>query len=214
VSQFLAAVSRTALASQSAALYSAKLATVQARDQMAANILTAAGLELTHCNKHVNAQDRLAVIVSPALSGHSSVAPEDTEHDSEELPDKLLATMKTTPSIGAMLDGMAAWYQHRQPRSWTACSKEHAVMAQYLLCAGGFWLSHCNVTSLFLTVNTGLSATTAVLLAQSALMPAQMPESLSNPCSSKHGHSLTSTMALAACPFQTVSGQETPRSFS
>ncbi len=45
VSQFLA-VGRTALASQSAALYSAKLATVESRDQMAANILAAAGLKL------------------------------------------------------------------------------------------------------------------------------------------------------------------------
>ncbi len=87
-------------------------------------------------------------------------------------------------------------------------------MAQYLLCADGLWLSHCSVTFLSLAVNTGLSAATAVLLAQSAFMPAQMPQSLSNLCSSKHGHNLASTMALAACPFQTVSSQETPRSFS
>ena len=52
---------------------------------MAANILAAAGLELNHCDKHVNAQDRLAVIASPALAGHSSVAPEATEHESEQL---------------------------------------------------------------------------------------------------------------------------------
>ena len=104
---------------------------------------------------------------------------------------------------------MTAWYQRRQPHLWTACSKECAVMAHYLLCAGGLWLSVCSVTILSLTVNTGLSAATAVLLGQSACMPAQMPQSLSNPCSSKHGQSLASTMALAACPFQTVSGQET-----
>ena len=85
MSQFLASVGRTASASQSAALYSAKLGTVESRDQMAANILAAAGLELNHCNKHVNAQDRLAVIASPALAGHSSVAPEATEHESEQL---------------------------------------------------------------------------------------------------------------------------------
>ncbi len=104
VSQFLASVGRTASASQSAALYSAKLATVESRDQMAANILAAAGLELNHCNNHVNAKDRLAVIASPALAGHSSIAPNATEHESEELLDKLLATMKTTPFISAMLD--------------------------------------------------------------------------------------------------------------
>ena len=186
MSQYSAAVGRSALASQSAALYSAKLATVEPRDQMAANMLAPASSELDHCNKHVNAQDRLAVIASPALSGHSSNAHEPTQHHSEELLDKLLATMKTTPFISAMLNGMAAWHQHRQPRSWTACSKEPALMAQYLLCAGGFWLSHGSVTSLSLTVNTGLSAGTAVLLAQSAFMHAQMLESLSNPCSSKH----------------------------
>ncbi len=154
VSQFLAAVGRSALASQLTALCSAKLATVESRDQTAAKILTAASLELDHCNKHVNAQGRLAVIASPALSGHSSNAHEPTQHHSEELLDKLLATMKTTPFISAMLNGMAAWHQHRQPRSWTACSKEPALMAQYLLCAGGFSLSHCSVTSLLLTVNT------------------------------------------------------------
>ncbi len=96
MSPFTAAVGRTASASQSAALYSAKLGIVESRDQMAANILTAAGLELTHCNKHVNAQDRLAVIASPALAGHSSLAHDPTEHHSEELLDRLLATMKTT----------------------------------------------------------------------------------------------------------------------
>jgi len=104
VSQFLAAVGRTASASQSAALYSPKLATVESRDQMAANILAAAGLELNHCNKHVNAKDRRAVIASPVLAGHSSIAPEATEHESEELLDKLLATTKTTPYISATLD--------------------------------------------------------------------------------------------------------------
>jgi hypothetical protein len=82
---------------------------------------------------------------------------------------------------------MTAWYQHRQPHSWTACSKQCALMAQYLMCAGGLWLSLCSVTSLSLTVNSGPSAATAVLLGQSAFMPAQMPQSLSNPCSSKHG---------------------------
>ncbi len=105
VSQFLASVGRTASASQSAALYSAKLATVESRDQMAqCNILAAAGLELNHCNKHVNAKERLAVIASPALAWHSSIAPNATEHESEQLLDKLLATLKTTPVISAMLD--------------------------------------------------------------------------------------------------------------
>ena len=104
VSQFLASVGRTASASQSAALYSAKLATVESRDQMAANILAAAGLELNHCNKHVNAKDTLAVIASPALAGHSSIAPSATEHESEQLLDKLLATLKTNQFLSAMLD--------------------------------------------------------------------------------------------------------------
>ncbi len=104
VSQFLASVGRTASASQSAALYSAKLATVESRDQMAANILAAAGLELNHCNKHVNAKDRLAVIASPVLAGHSSIAPNATEHESEQLLDKLSATLKTDQFIRAMLD--------------------------------------------------------------------------------------------------------------
>ena len=104
VSQFLASVGRTASASQSAALYSAKLATVESRDQMAANILAAAGLELNHCNKHVNATDRLAIIASPALAGHSSIAPSATEHESEQLLDKLLATLKINQFLNAMLD--------------------------------------------------------------------------------------------------------------
>ncbi len=104
VSQFLASVGRTASASQSAALYSAKLATVESRDQMAANILAAAGLELNHCNKHVNATDRLAIIASPALAGHSSIVPSATEHESEQLLDNLLATLKTNQFLSAMLD--------------------------------------------------------------------------------------------------------------
>ena len=189
VSQFLASVGRTASASQSAALYSAKLATVESRDQMAANILAAAGLELNHCNKHVNATDRLAVIASLALAGHSSIAPSATEHESEQLLDKLLATLKTNQFLSAMLDDDSM--VSAQAATWTACSKEHAVTAEYLLCAGGLWLSHCSVTTLSLIVNPGLSAATAVLLAQSALMPAQMPQSLSNPSSSKHGHWLS-----------------------
>ncbi len=98
-----------------------------------------------------------------------------------------------------------AWYQHMQPCAWTACSKEPALMAQCLICAGGFWLSHCSMTSLSLTVNTGLSAATAVLLAQSAFTPAQMLESLPNPCSSKHGHSLATLMA----PFRLSQSRDT-----
>ncbi len=52
----------------------------------------------------MNAKDRSAIIASPTLPGHSSVTTEATEHDGEELLDKLLATMTTTPSVSAMLD--------------------------------------------------------------------------------------------------------------
>ena len=57
-------ISAEQLRPQSAALHSAKLAKVESRDQMAASILTAAGLELNHCNKHVNANDRFAILAS------------------------------------------------------------------------------------------------------------------------------------------------------
>ncbi len=216
MSQFLAAVGRSALASQLTALCSAKLATVESRDQTAAKILTAASLELDHCNKHVNAQGRLAVIASPALSGHSSNAHEPTEHHSEELLDKLLATMKTTLSISTMLTGWHGSMASAQAASFMdslqqgACTDGAIPAVCWRLLAISLQRDIFVVDSQYLR----LSAATAVLLVQSAFMLAQMPESLTSPCSSKHGHSLASTMALAACPFQTVSSQETPRSFS
>ena len=52
----------------------------------------------------MNAKNRLVVIASPALAGHSSIAPSATEHESEQLLDKLLATLKTNQFLSAMLD--------------------------------------------------------------------------------------------------------------